>query len=64
MMDRRKKGWVETFKNEQGEELKTEREVAKAFGRRLTKTFQISEEENEEFCEEAEREVEDWIKTN
>ena len=64
MMDRRKKGWVEIFKNEQGEKLKTEREVVESFGRRLTTTFQISEEENEDFCEETEREVEEWIRKN
>ena len=64
MMGKRKKGRVEKFKNEEGEELRTEREVAEVFGERFTWTFQISEEENEDFCEETEREVEVWIRTN
>ena len=64
MMGRRRKGWRENLKNEQGEELRTEKEVAEAYGRRLAITFRITEEENENFCEETEREVEEWIKIN
>ena len=64
MTGRKKRVWEETFKNEQGEELKTDREVERTFRRRLAKTFQISEGENDEFCEETEGRVEEWIRIN
>ena len=64
MTGRKKKEWVETFKNEQGVALRTDGEVEEVFRRRLIKTFQISEEENEDFCEATERIVEEWMRNN
>ena len=59
MTERKKRVWQETFKNEQREKLKTDNEVERAFRRILTKTLQISEEENDDFCEETEERVEE-----
>ena len=44
--------------------MRTDGEVEEAFRRRLIKTFQISEEKNEDFCEETERIVEEWMRNN
>ena len=44
--------------NENGRELRTEEEVARAFRGRLEKTFRISEEENEDFSPVTEEKVE------
>ena len=60
MLGRRRGKWVETLKNENGRELKTREEMEVAFRTRLEKIFKISEEENEDFDEEIEREVEEW----
>ena len=61
MLGRRRKIRTEIMKNENGVELKTREEVERAFRRCLEGTFRITEEENEEFCEENERVVEEWI---
>ena len=44
--------------------MRTTEELGRVFRRRLIKIFCISEEENEMFCEETEREVDNWIKNN
>ena len=59
MLGRRGK-WVESLKNENGRELKTGEEIEAAFRARLERTFKISEEENEDFDEETEKEVKEW----
>ena len=60
-LGRKKKPQVENIKNENEIELKTKEEIVNAFKNRLERTFKIGEEENQEFCEETEREVEEWI---
>ena len=40
---------VETYKNENGVELRTREKVEGAFRKRLMRTFSISEEDNEGF---------------
>ena len=64
MMGRKKKEEMEVIKNENGDILRTSEEMERAFRRRLGRTFYISEEENENFCEETEREVEEWVRNN
>ena len=61
MLGRKIKIRTETRKNESGVELKTGEEIERAFRSRLERTFKITEKENEEFCEEDERMVEEWI---
>ena len=61
MLGRKRKIKTEIIKNENGVELKTREEVERAFRRRLERTFRITDEENEEFCEENERMVEEWL---
>ena len=61
MSGRKTKIRTETMKNENGVELKTREEIERAFRRRLERTFRITEEDNEDFCEENERMVEEWI---
>ena len=56
MIGRKKEEETEVIKNENGEILRTTEELERAFRRRLEKSFYISEEENEQFCEETERE--------
>ena len=46
-----------SLKDEQGRILETREEVASAFRRKMEKTFQIDEEENDEFDHITEREV-------
>ena len=48
----------ETLKDENGRDLNTGDEVETAFRNRLIRTFNISDEENEAFCEETEGRVE------
>ena len=55
---------VETYKNENGVELRTREKVEGAFRKRLMRTFSISEEDNEGFCEEMERRVTRWVGKN
>ena len=61
---RKEKDRVETIRNENGVFLKSKELLDLAFRRRLTKTFNISEEENDPFCEEMEVEVESLIRNN
>ena len=52
------------IKNENGAVMRTTEEIVTAFWRRLMKTFNINEEDNELFYERTEREVEEWIGGN
>ena len=63
-MGRKRKEETEFIKNENGDILRTPEEMKRAFRRTLERTFYISEEENENFCEETEREVEEWVRNN
>ena len=49
MMGRSRYKWAETYKNENGEELKTSEGVERAFRNRRRGTFTILQEENEDF---------------
>ena len=52
------------IKDENGRKLETNIEVVVAFKNRMQRTFNISEEENENFDKEKEREVEEWLLRN
>ena len=52
------------IKDENGRTPKTDGEVSAASRNRTMRTFNISEEENEAFCEETERRVEEWTEEN
>ena len=56
-MRKREEEDVISLKDEQGRILETREEVARAFRRRMERTFRIDEEENEEFDPTTEREV-------
>ena len=58
MMGKSKGKQVEIYKNENGLELRTREEVEAAFRKRLAKTFNINEDENEGFCGETQERVE------
>ena len=61
MMGRRKTR-TEIMKNENGADLKSGEEIERDFRARLERTFRITQEENEEFCEENDRMVEEWAR--
>ena len=61
MLGRGARTTIGALNDENGKDLKTEKEVVLAFKRRMEKTVRISEEENENFCPINEREVEGWL---
>ena len=64
MMGRGREGEPDSLKDENGRALNTVEEVGSVFRNRLKRTFNIREEENEDFCEETERRVETWVINN
>ena len=62
MLGRKRKTRREIMKNENGVELKSGEVVERAFRARLERIFRISEEENEDFCEENDRMMEEWVR--
>ena len=50
-MGRKKKVWAERIINEKEADLKTGKEIEGVSRNSLQRTFQISEEDNEDFCE-------------
>ena len=64
MMGRSKGKVPDSLKDENGRALNPVEEVRAAFRNRLMRTLNISEEENEAFCEETEGRVERWLRNN